>query len=762
MQKLFWTLCLGFMLGLHANASLPSGTPEDKTTPSPRLISAKPVSTVNYDAFLAGLQAKIEASDASAQEWLQKLWAWVCYVLHDVLQDPRVVEFVKIEYQTTTANGDPIPVSGLAILPQRYFLHQSVPMLAFQHPTQVERRYSPSLFNLTNMWSDAQFNVPFGAIFAMSGFAVAMADYPGMGQNTNAHPYCTVSLANSVVDMARAVREYLLSHSNTYATWDGRMFLTGYSEGGYATMVAARDMQEQYSNEFKVAGVAGLDGPYSLSVTMRNVMLTADATFNSPYFLPYTINGYDAVYAAHDPVFSFTNAVKTSVPTEPEFAAKLRHMCMAGTNTGGEINALIYKATPYVGPRSILSDNYIAALADTNSTVCRILRSNDAYLAWTPQMKMRLFHYPKDDLVPYGNATNAFNAFQQRHAPHVTLESFGTQWPLNQFIEWLKTKMGSYHAAVAPIAYVKSLIWLHTLACDLNEIYYTPHDFDGDRLSDPALFCEASGNWQMLLSNQPRSWRLTNNLAIKSEPIQFTLGGPGAVPVLRDFDGDRLADAGVFHAASGIWTVQLSMFDQAQLSFPLGNAQCLPTAQDYDGDRLSDPSVYNRQTGEWQIFLIPSLKFLSTQFGGADFSPIFGDFDGDGKADPSVYRSADGLWNIRLSSFNYNIGSLPFGGQDWQPVPADYDGDRKTDPCIYREATGDWQALLSGSGYKQVEFNIGGPGWLPAIGDYDGDHKADIMLYHANSSAWLGWMSKTGYKQVSGQFGSAGCLPVRQ
>ena len=102
--------------------------------------------------------------------------------------------------------------------------------------------------------------------------------------------------------------------------------------------------------------------------------------------------------------------------------------------------------------------------------------------------------------------------------------------------------MGSYHAAVAPIAYVKSLIWLHTLACDLNEIYYTPHDFDGDRLSDPALFCEASGNWQMLLSNQPRSWRLTNNLAIKSEPIQFALGGPGAVPVLRDFDGDRLAD----------------------------------------------------------------------------------------------------------------------------------------------------------------------------------------------------------------------------
>jgi len=161
--------------------------PLNVSEPSP-LISAEPLGSVSYETLVGSLQAKIDRSNDFDQGWLQKLWTWICYILNDILHDPRLALFVKIEYWTTTAAGDRIPVTGLAILPRNNYLHETVPMISFQHPTQVERRFSPSMFNMTNMWDDAQFTVPFGTIFAQAGFAVAMADYPGMGANTNAHP----------------------------------------------------------------------------------------------------------------------------------------------------------------------------------------------------------------------------------------------------------------------------------------------------------------------------------------------------------------------------------------------------------------------------------------------------------------------------------------------------------------------------------------------------------------------------------------------
>lgn len=763
MKTTLWmpVLCAGIMLNLAAGylsaaPSIPADVPS-------HLISAQSLGTASYGTLVASLQDKIDRSSEDDQNWLQKLWTWVCYVLHDLLHDPWLVEYVKIEYWTTTAAGERIAVTGLAILPQIYHLPGTVPMLAMQHPTEVERKYSPSMFNMTNMWDDREFTVPFGTLFAQMGYAVALADYPGMGVNTNAHPYCTESLANSVVDLLRAVRDFLAAHPDTYAHWDGRLYLTGYSEGGYATVVAARDLQNRYSNEFTVAGVAGLDGPYSLSDTMRNVMLTADASFASPYFLPYVVNGYDSVYAARDPVFVFTNAVKVSVSNEPEFARKLQWMCMAGTNTADEMNALIYKATPYVGPRSILTDAYMAQLSNTASVLYQVLASNDAYFVWTPQMNMRLFHYPKDDLVPYGNATNAYNAFLQRKAPHVSLDTYATDWPLNLFVEWLKVQMGTYHAAAAPVAYVKGILWLTYSAGSGADVVpqFPANDVDGDDLSDMVLYNESSGTWQMLLSNRMRSWRKPNSDPEPLNMVQIALGGPNFTPILKDFDGDGKSDPCVYDNDWKLWTVWLSLLNSVSITFPLGDAASLPVPQDYDGDRLADPAVYNRQTGWWTIYLVPSVQVVTVQFGNSDCVPVSGDFDGDYIADLAVYREADGLWNMALSGSAYAPVTAQCGGPGFAPVPGDFDGDGKTDLAVYREATGDWQVSLSSGDYSSFNFNFGGLGCLPAVGDYDGDGHADIMIFHAASGLWGGRLSANGYELETGSFGEPGYRPVQ-
>ena len=93
-----------------------------------------------------------------------------------------------------------------------------------------------------------------GAVTAMAlaatGYIVVVPDYPGMGIDPGVHPYCHKSLSYSVIDMIRAVRDSGLLQ-NWQVKWDGRLYLMGYSEGGYATMVTAQELQLRHAAEAK-------------------------------------------------------------------------------------------------------------------------------------------------------------------------------------------------------------------------------------------------------------------------------------------------------------------------------------------------------------------------------------------------------------------------------------------------------------------------------------------------------------------------------
>jgi hypothetical protein len=280
-----------------------------------------------------------------------------------------------------------------------------------------------------------------------------MADYPGLGVNYDPHPYCHESLAHSVIDAIRATRD---SKNNWDAdakatNWNGKLYLMGYSEGGYATMVAAKEFQTNHADEFTVSAVTPLDGPYSLSDTMRKLMISATADYTAPYFLPYVVEGYQSVYSGKTDVFNFDKDVLSSVPgyTPPAgstYAKELKKL-LDGSHTSDEITEFMKKATPYQGPSSILTQSFKDMLQQTSGEVYDILSQNDAYANWKPAMPMKLYHNSLDDLVPVGNSNNAMTAFAG--LSNVTLETFEEY-----------AHPGSIHAGSLPIAYYKGFIWL--------------------------------------------------------------------------------------------------------------------------------------------------------------------------------------------------------------------------------------------------------------------------------------------------------------
>ena len=351
--------------------------------------------------------------------------------------------FFKMTYYTTDSKGNKQKVTGLVVIPVPFGKTQSHPILSMQHPTQVERKYSPSAMNTY----DNEFTSMLAGIISMTGYIVVVPDYPGLGDNYDVHPYCHKSLSNSVVDMIGAAINSQSKFEGLGVKWNGKVVLMGYSEGGYATMVAAQALQE--SGKYPIDAAAPLDGPYSLSVTMKNIMLTAGTSYDAPYFLPYFVAAYDDIYT---PNIVFTEAVKSSVPDydppEGKTYATVLYSYLDGSHTPTEIIEFMKKATPYEGPKSILQTPFLEKLSDNSSYVSQKLDENNGYADWAPTIPIKMFHNTKDDYVPHDNLVQAQKNFPDRS--NIEYESFDEYVQIDS----------SMHVNAFPVAMVKGFIYV--------------------------------------------------------------------------------------------------------------------------------------------------------------------------------------------------------------------------------------------------------------------------------------------------------------
>ncbi len=77
-------------------------------------------------------------------------------------------------------------------------------------------------------------------------------------------------------------------------------------------------------------------------------------------------------------------------------------------------------------------------------------------------------------------------------------------------------------------------------------------------------------------------------------------GQAGDRPISGDFDGDLLSDPAVFTPSTGKWSIRLTA-DQSTRTYFWGEPGDIPVAADYDGDQRDDVAVYRPSTGMWYI-----------------------------------------------------------------------------------------------------------------------------------------------------------------
>jgi hypothetical protein len=100
-------------------------------------------------------------------------------------------------------------------------------------------------------------------------------------------------------------------------------------------------------------------------------------------------------------------------------------------------------------------------------------------------------------------------------------------------------------------------------------------------------------------------------------------GGTGYAPVVGDYDGDGKADPAIYEEASGKWQVLLSAGGYLAVTATLGGSGYAALPADYDGDGKTDPAVYNTTAGQWLVLLSGSGYGLAMViFGGEGSDPV--------------------------------------------------------------------------------------------------------------------------------------------
>ena len=311
--------------------------------------------------FIAGIETLFQAAGAGNVEQ---------YLEHDV-------KLFYMEY-STTYKGESITASALVGFPET---DEALPMLSFQHGTSTAHREAPT--------EDDTYEILAGV--ASAGYIFIAPDMLGFGSSRDIlHPYYHKELtAEPIKDMISATME--LAREQGYNI-NGDLFLAGYSEGGYATMVTHQSIENDPIQGVELIASAPSSGGYDIK-GMQEYFFSLES-YHQPYYMAFVALSYKSVYDWELPL---------SAMFQEPYASNLEGY-FDGSLTGGQINDnLTFILEDYLTPEfynDIDTDNQFQVVLDAFS--------DNTVHNWVPQKRMYMYHGTADITVPYQNSVDTY------------------------------------------------------------------------------------------------------------------------------------------------------------------------------------------------------------------------------------------------------------------------------------------------------------------------------------------------------------------
>ena len=330
-------------------------------------------------------------------------------------------------HQVTGALFVPVDDSGNAI-------ECAMPTHTYMHGTIFLREEAPSY---------SGFEGELGYLMATSGAVALMPDYLGLGGSEDVlHPYVHAdSEAESGMALLAAVTAL---QSELGFGLNGEHFVSGYSQGGHASMAMAKRMQEDADAGFPLAGAAPMSGPYDMSGTQLPMGM-AQEQYSNPAYLAYTLLAWQQTYG--------NLFVDLGEIFQEPYASELPAM-FDGETSGEMINE--YLAGPTL---DIVQPGALEGLMAEDHPFFIAAQDNDLY-QWVPESPLQMYYCTLDEQVFYDNALVAEAWMNDNGAEGVTTVNGGA---LN-------------HGGCALLAILGGTVWINGQAnlCSPTSVHNIP------------------------------------------------------------------------------------------------------------------------------------------------------------------------------------------------------------------------------------------------------------------------------------------------
>ena len=290
--------------------------------------------------------------------------------------DVSVHEF----FYETNYDGETLMTSGALAIP----INPAEPpsLFSFHHGTFIDPALS--LSEIPKILFPKDYLVP-----ASNGYITLFPDYIGYGEtNGHLHPYIQREpSATTVINMILAAREFLETNNISF---DQKLFLGGFSEGGYVTMAVHREL-ELNDHGLQVTASAPGAGPYNIRFTLDEI-LTSNS-YSSPELIGFFLASYNK---------NFLNRPLTDYFQEPS-ATIVDNFFINRSSSFFSLQQLPSQIDELLNP-TFLED----FRGNGELPLKQIIQDNNL-VDWVPQTPITFFHGSSDNTVPSEVSQHTFD-----------------------------------------------------------------------------------------------------------------------------------------------------------------------------------------------------------------------------------------------------------------------------------------------------------------------------------------------------------------
>lgn len=201
------------------------------------------------------------------------------------------VDVWSMRFDTVGGAGEPAAVTGAVMTPTGSGdCAGPRPIVLYARSTSLPKNVDIADLNQNYLGEPEML----AALFAAQGYIVIATNYAGYGASSlDYHPYMNADQHSKEMIDALSAGKSALARIGSTVTSNGKLLISGYSQGGFVAMATHRAMQEL---GMEVTASAPGAGPFAMGLFGDNVFRGTDSTPADNLQLPLLIYGFQRAY----------------------------------------------------------------------------------------------------------------------------------------------------------------------------------------------------------------------------------------------------------------------------------------------------------------------------------------------------------------------------------------------------------------------------------------------------------------------------------